>query len=101
MSFDPSFLDTHGGSIAGVVGAAVSSAIKPANSITGAVMHLVSGALCAHYLGGPLIAYFGVSDPYRGATYFLTGVFGLTVLRGIMAAVEKYDWAKHLPKGKG
>ena len=99
MPIDPSFLDAHGTSLAGAIGAAVSSALKPANTFLAAVLHLVCGALCAHYLGGPLVVYFSIGEPYHAAIFFLTGIFGLTVLRGIMAAVEKYDFAKHFPKG--
>ena len=99
MPFDLSWLDGHADKIAGAVGAAISSAIRPASTLTGAVLHLISGALCAHYLGSPLIAYFALPVPYQPATYFLVGVFGLTVLRGLMAAIEKYDFAKHFPKG--
>lgn len=99
MPFDLSFLEGHGGSIAGLIGAAVSSALKPANTITGAILHLLSGALCAHYLGGPVIAYFQLSEPYHGATFFLIGVFGLAILLGIMRALEKYDFGRFFPKG--
>lgn len=72
----------------GFFGSAVSLILHPRHGVWMGALHLVCGTLVAHYLGPALSDFSRVGLPVAS---FLSGLFGLAVLRKASDMLEFFD----------
>lgn len=75
--------------------------LRPASSITQALM-LISSCVTCGYFGQPAASYtLSIPAQFDGAVGALIGLFGLSLAQGVLKAIDRFDFRALLMRAMG
>lgn len=88
----------HSPFLVGAAGAAVTALrFTPGSSVMERCVNIVVGALVAGFVAPALVVWVQMTDPvYQSAGSFLCGMFGMSLMAGVMEYVRSGAWREVL-----
>lgn len=101
MDIDPSILANGKVAVGAAAGGMVRMFLRPARSLIQAMMLMASAITCGFYGTTPLRDFFDLPISYDGAIGAVLGVFGLSIVEGLLKSIERFDFSTILANFAG